>query len=65
MTSRDPRRPRERHALDADGMVLCNPRDREAAHRAEVGDLATADLADVTCARCRVLAHRARRDPPA
>jgi len=31
--SRDTRPKRDRHALTADGMVLCNPRDREAAHR--------------------------------
>jgi hypothetical protein len=27
---------RDKHALNADGMVLCNPRDREAAQRAEM-----------------------------
>jgi hypothetical protein len=34
--SKDKRPKRDLHALDADGMVLCNPRDREAAHRAEM-----------------------------
>ena len=29
------------HFLDADGRVACNPRDREAAHRAEVEGIAT------------------------
>jgi hypothetical protein len=29
------------HALDADGMIVCNPRDREAAHRAQVEGIAT------------------------
>lgn len=33
-------------------MVLCNPRDREAAHRADVGDVATGAGSEVTCARC-------------
>lgn len=34
-------------------MVLCNPRDPEAAHRADVGDIATTDdRAQVTCKRC-------------
>jgi hypothetical protein len=51
----DPRR-RDVHALDADGNVLCNPRDREAAHRADVGDIQTSsDVAAVTCKRCREL----------
>ena len=27
------RQKRDLHALDEEGMVLCNPRDREAAHR--------------------------------
>lgn len=44
-------RPRDRHALDDNGMVLCNPRDREAAHRADVGDIATS-ADDVTCKKC-------------
>lgn len=52
----DARARRERHAVDDAGMVLCNPRDREAAHRAEVGAIATAaDAAEVTCPRCRAL----------
>jgi hypothetical protein len=48
---RDDRARRDRHALDEHGMLLCNPRDREAAHRADVGDIATSDD-DVTCAKC-------------
>jgi hypothetical protein len=48
----DPRR-RDVHALDDDGNVLCNPRDREAAHRADVGDLQTSTLSTaVTCRKC-------------
>jgi hypothetical protein len=50
--TRDRRDQRERHALDEDGMVLCNPRDREAAHRAEVEGIATEDVAAVTCRQC-------------
>jgi len=34
-------RKRDVHALDEDGMVVCNPRDREAAHRAQVEEIAT------------------------
>jgi hypothetical protein len=41
---RDTREKRDRHALNEDGMLVCNPRDREAAHRAEVGDIATGEL---------------------
>jgi len=65
MTSRPDRdRPRHRHALDADGMVMCNPRDPEAVHRAEVGDLlTTADPDQVSCPRCRAALHRGGRPP--
>jgi hypothetical protein len=31
---RDRRQKRDQHALDDNGMVLCNPRDKEAARRA-------------------------------
>ncbi len=41
------------HALDADGNILCNPRDPEAAHRADVGDIATGTGDEVTCVKCR------------
>jgi len=33
-------------------MVACNPRDREAAHRAEVHGIATHKIGDVTCRKC-------------
>jgi hypothetical protein len=33
-------------------MVVCNPRDREAAHRAEVEGIATTDPSAVTCTKC-------------
>jgi hypothetical protein len=51
-------RKREVHALDENGMVLCNPRDKEAAHRADVGDIVTGEGANVTCKKCIELAHR-------
>jgi hypothetical protein len=63
--SRDKRPKRDTHALNADGMVLCNPRDREAAHRAEMERIATTDLAAVTCRKCLSLLYRlekARRE---
>lgn len=54
----DRRTRRDLHLLDADGMVACNPRDREAAHRAEVEGIATADATAVTCKKCRALVSR-------
>jgi hypothetical protein len=54
----DPRNHRDLHALDADGMLVCNPRDKEAAHRAEVEGIATDRHADVTCSKCRALLRR-------
>ena len=43
---------RDLHYLNQDGMVACNPRDREAAHRAEVEDIATEYIEAVTCKKC-------------
>jgi hypothetical protein len=40
------------HFLNADGMVACNPRDREAAHRVEVENIATENIQLVTCKKC-------------
>jgi hypothetical protein len=59
------RKPREKpdlHALNGDGMVLCNPRDKEAAHRAEMEGIATEDLGRVTCRKCRSLLYRAAKE---
>lgn len=39
-------------------MVLCNPRDREAAHSAEMEGIATGYRARVTCRKCRRLLYR-------
>ena len=44
---------RDLHFLNEDGMVACNPRDREAAHRAEVEGIATENAQAVTCKKCR------------
>jgi dissimilatory sulfite reductase (desulfoviridin) alpha/beta subunit len=49
---KDTRLKRDLHALDADGMVLCNPCDKEAAHRAEMEGIATDDPDAVTCGKC-------------
>lgn len=47
----DRRHNRDLHTLNDYGMVVCNPRDKEAAHRAEMEGIATGDRAAVTC-RC-------------
>ena len=60
--SQDKRPKRDMHALDQEGMVLCNPRDREAAHRAEMEGIATEDRAAVTCRKCLDLLHRLTRE---
>jgi hypothetical protein len=61
MMSRDRRIKRDRHALNEDGMVLCNPRDREAAHRAQMEGIATDDRAQVNCRKCRRMLHHLDR----
>jgi len=63
--SRDKRVKCDIHALDEDGMVLCNPRDREAAHRAEMEGIASPDRVRVTCRKCLTLLYKrdkTRRD---
>lgn len=55
---RDKRQKRDVHALDEHGMVLCNSRDKEAAHRAQVEGIATDDPAAVTCRKCLTLLHK-------
>jgi hypothetical protein len=60
--SRDTRQKRDRHALDEHGMVLCNPRDKEAAHRAQMEGIATDDCAAVTCRKCLTLLYQRDRD---
>jgi len=59
---RDRRSKRDRHAITADGMVLCNQRDKEAAHRAQMEAIATDDWAAVTCRKCRELLYRQNRE---
>ena len=65
--SADKRQKRDKHALDGNGMVVCNPRDKEAAHRAEMEGIATDDRAAVTCKKCLALLYqrdRGRNDAP-
>ncbi len=54
MTTRRQRKRHNRdlHFLNEHGMIACNPRDREAAHRAEVEGIATENLEAVTCKKC-------------
>jgi hypothetical protein len=49
---KDDRIRRDVHALDENGMVLCNPRDKEAAHRAQMGDIRIGQGREVTCRKC-------------
>jgi hypothetical protein len=63
--SRDRKQKRDLHALNEDGMVVCNPRDKEAAHRAEMEGIATGDRTAVTCRKCLALLYKqdkARQD---
>ena len=59
--SKDKRLKRDLHALDEDGMVVCNPRDKEAAHRAETEGIATANYSSVTCRKCIDFLYRGKR----
>ena len=59
---RDKRQKRDSHALDEGGMVLCNPRDKEAAHRAEMEGIATEDNAAVTCRKCLALLYKRNKE---
>ena len=56
--SRDRRQKRDLHALNDEGMVLCNPRDKEAAHRAEMEGIATDERSKVTCRKCLSLLYK-------
>ena len=43
------------HALDENGMVMCNARDKEAALRSQTERIATEDWKTVTCRKCLTL----------
>jgi hypothetical protein len=60
MTGRLKRKRRVLHFLDENGMVACNPRDREAAHRGEMEGIATSNVQAVTCRKCLAAMRRAR-----
>ena len=55
---RDKRQKRDLHALDKDGMVLCNPRDKEAALRSQTEGIATDNWNEVTCRKCLSLIYK-------
>jgi hypothetical protein len=42
-------------------MVVCNPRDKEAAHRGEVESIATSNYSAVTCRKCIELLYKGKR----
>ena len=60
MKSRNRRKHKKQdmHFLYEEGMVACNPRDREAAHRAEYDRIATEHLQEVTCKKCLVVIRK-------
>jgi hypothetical protein len=60
---KDKRQKRDKHAFTIEGMVLCNPRDKEAAHRAEMEGIATENRDAVTCSKCLQILYRAGRRP--
>jgi hypothetical protein len=58
---RDKRQKRYLHALDENGMVMCNPRDKEASHRSQTEGIATEDWEVVTCRKCLALLFRHKK----
>lgn len=60
----DNRSSRDIHAIDDEGMVLCNPRDKEASHRAAKGDIATGEGGEVTCRKCLSRLRRLHQNKP-
>lgn len=58
---RDKRQKRDLHALNENGMVMCNPRDKEAALRAQTEQIATHDCKLVTCRKCISLLHKQKK----
>ena len=58
---RDKRIKRDIHALNENGMVICNPRDKEAALRGQTEHIATYGWNAVTCRKCLTLVFKKRR----
>jgi hypothetical protein len=59
--SRDKRQNRDLHGLDENGMLLCNSRDKEAAHRAETERIATGDWMLVKCRKCLLVIYKFKK----
>jgi len=55
---RNKKQKRGLHALNEDGMVMCNPRDKEAALRAQTEGIATYNWKMVTCNKCLPLVYK-------
>lgn len=62
MSNQAKRRHQEIHFLNEEGMVACNPRDQEAAHRAEHEGIATANPDAVTCKKCKDILWKMKRE---
>jgi hypothetical protein len=60
---RDKRQKRYLHALDENGMVMCNPRDKEASQRSQTEGIATENREAVTCRKCLALLYRINKVP--
>jgi hypothetical protein len=52
---------KDMHFLNDEGMVACNPRDKEAAHRAQDDGIATDNIGSVTCRKCILILHKILR----
>jgi hypothetical protein len=57
---RDKREKRALYALNGEGMVLCNPRAKEPAHRTETEGIAADNRAAVKCRKCIALLNKLR-----
>lgn len=58
---RDKRQKRYLHALDENGMVMCNSRDKEAALRSKTEGIATENWKIVTCRKCLALLFKSNK----
>lgn len=54
----DKRQKRDLHALNEYGMVMCNPRDKEAVLRSQTEGIATENWKEVTCRKCLSLLYK-------
>ena len=50
------------HYVNENGVVACNPRDKEAAHRADVEGIGTESINNVTCNKCLVAMGKTKHD---